>query len=116
MANTMHAPATTNKLPRLRLSAGALYHLGVASRGVAAIAGGYVLAALATMLLSVSLPMARSEAVMTATLLSFTIYTCAVLWVFATGSALRAWLGLLIPGAAIAAILQAMGALSWSLA
>ena len=112
----MHAPATTTNLPRLRLSAGARYRLGVASRSVAAIVGGYVLAALVTMLLSVSLPMARSEAVMTATLLSVTIYTCAVLWVFATGTALRAWLGLLIPGAAIAAILQAMGALSWSLA
>ena len=112
----MHAPATTLRMPRLRLSAGAMYRLGVASRGVAAIVGGYVLAALVTRLLSVSLPMARSEAVMTATLLSFTIYTCAVLWVFATGTALRAWLGLLIPGAAIAAILQAMGALSWSLA
>ncbi|WP_312440098.1 DUF3649 domain-containing protein [Janthinobacterium sp.] len=112
----MQAPATTFRMPRLRLSAGAMYRLGVASRGVAAIVGGYVLAALVTMLLSVSLPMARSEAVMTATLLSFTIYTCAVLWVFATGTALRAWLGLLIPSVAIAAILQAMGALSWSLA
>ena len=112
----MPAPATTSKPPRLRLSAGALYRLGVASRGVAAIVGGYVLAALVTMLLSVTLPMARSEAVMTATLLSFTIYTCAVLWVFATSSALRAWLGLLIPCAVIAAILQWMDVLSWSLA
>ncbi|MGK5033660.1 DUF3649 domain-containing protein [Janthinobacterium sp. LB3P118] len=115
----MQAPANTDiteKMPRLRLSAGAVYRLGVASRSVAAIAGGYVLAALVTMLLSVSLPMDRSEAVMTATLLSFAIYTCAVMWVFATRSALRAWLGLLIPAAVIAAILQSMDALSWSLA
>lgn len=111
----MQAPAIT-KMPRLRLSAAVMYRLGVASRSVAAIVGGYVLAALVTMLLSVSLPMARSEAVMTATLLSFAVYTCAVLWVFATRSALRAWLGLLIPAAVIAAILQSMGALSWSLA
>ncbi|OEZ68351.1 hypothetical protein JAB5_34610 [Janthinobacterium sp. HH103] len=111
----MQAPAIL-KMPRLRLSAGVMYRLGVASRSVAAIAGGYVLAALITMLLSVSLPMARSEAVMTATLLSFAVYTCAVMWVFATRSALRAWLGLLIPAAVIAAILQSMGALSWSLA
>ncbi|MCC7701951.1 DUF3649 domain-containing protein [Janthinobacterium sp. GW460P] len=103
-------------MPRLRLSAAVMYRLGVASRSVAAIVGGYVLAALVTMLLSVTLPMARSEAVMTATLLSFAVYTCAVLWVFATRSALRAWLGLLIPAAVIAAILQSMGALSWSLA
>ena len=115
----MQAPANTEiteKMPRLRLSAGAVYRLGVASRSVAAIVGGYVLAALVTMLLSVSLPMARSEAVMTATLLSFAIYTCAVMWVFATRSALRAWLGLAIPAAVIAAILQLMDALSWSLA
>ncbi len=111
----MQAPAII-KMPRLRLSAGAVYRLGVASRSVAAIVGGYVLAALVTMLLSVSLPVARSEAVMTATLLSFAIYTCAVMWVFATRSALRAWLGLLIPAAVIAAILQSMDALSWSLA
>ncbi|MNK45385.1 hypothetical protein D3C87_641450 [compost metagenome] len=111
----MPAPAII-KMPRLRLSAGAVYRLGVASRSVAAIVGGYVLAALVTMLLSVSLPMARSEAVMTATLLSFAIYTCAVMWAFATRSALRAWLGLLMPAAVIAAILQWMDALSWSLA
>ena len=115
----MQAPAhteTAEKIARLRLSAGALYRLGVASRSVAAIVGGYVLAALVTMLLSVSLPMTRSEAVMTATLLSFAIYTCAVMWVFATRSALRAWLGLAITAAVIAAILQSMDALSWSLA
>lgn len=115
----MQTPANTEiaeKAPRLRLSAAAIYRLGVASRSVAAIVGGYVLAALATMLLSVSLPMARSEAVMTATLLSFAIYTCVVMWVFATGSALRAWLGLLIPAALIAAILHWLDALSWSLA
>lgn len=112
----MHAPATVEKIARLRLSAGAMYRLGVASRSVAAIVGGYVLAALVTMLLSVSLPLARSEAVMTATLLSFAVYTCAVMWVFAARSALRAWLGLLIPAAVIAAILQSMDALSWSLA
>ncbi|KAB8063894.1 MULTISPECIES: DUF3649 domain-containing protein [Janthinobacterium] len=115
----MQAPAhpdTAEKAPRLRLSANAVYRLGVASRSVAAIVGGYVLAALVTMLLSVSLPMARSEAVMTATLLSFAIYTCVVMWVFATRSALRAWLGLAIPAAVIAAILQWMDALSWSLA
>ena len=115
----MQAPANTEiteKMARLRLSAGAVYRLGVATRSVAAIVGGYVLAALVTMLLSVSLPMARSEAVMTATLLSFAIYTCAVMWVFATRSALRAWLGLAIPAAVIAAILRWMDALSWSLA
>lgn len=112
----MSASVHTEKLPRWRLPESLHYRLGVASRSVTAIVGGYLLAALSTMLLSVCLPMARVEAVMTATLLSFAIYTCAVMWVFATGSALRAWLGLLIPGAVMAAILQWMDALSWSLA
>jgi len=112
----MSASAHTEKLPRWPLPEPLRYRLGVASRSVAAIVGGYLLAALSTMLLSVCLPMERVEAVMTATLLSFAIYTCAVLWVFATGSARRAWLGLLIPCAVMAAILQSMDALSWSLA
>jgi len=112
----MSASVQTEKLLRWPLPEALHYRLGVASRSVAAIVGGYLLAALSTMLLSVCLPMARVEAVMTATLASFAIYTCAVLWVFATSSALRAWLGLLIPGAVMAAILQWMDALSWSLA
>lgn len=84
------------------------YRLGVAARVVAAIAGGYALAAAATALLALLLPrlsvlsMSRADAVVAATLLSFTIYACAVLWVFAARSAARAWLGLLLPAAALA--------------
>lgn len=75
------------------------YRLGVASRAIAAIFGGYVVTALATALLAVILPMVRIDAVLTATLLSFTVYTCAVLWVFAAGSAFRAWMGIVLPAA-----------------
>ncbi|MGO4332982.1 DUF3649 domain-containing protein [Cupriavidus sp. 2TAF22] len=89
------------------LSRNGRYRLDVASRVVAAIGGGYVLAALATGLLAVVLPMPPSEAVTTATLLSFSLYACAVLWVFAAGSALRAWAGLAIPAAVMAAVLAA---------
>lgn len=73
------------------------YRLGVASRAVAAILGGYAVTALATALLAVILPMVRIDAVLTATLLSFTVYTCAVLWVFAARSAFRAWVGIVFP-------------------
>ena len=55
--------------------------------------------ALSTALLAVILPMVRIDAVLTATLLSFTVYTCAVLWVFAAGSAFRAWIGIVLPAA-----------------
>lgn len=77
------------------------YRLGVASRAIAAIVGGYAVTALATALLAVILPMVRIDAVLTATLLSFAIYTCAVLWVFAARSALRAWLGIVLPAAVL---------------
>ncbi len=75
------------------------YRLGVASRAIAAILGGYVVTALATALLAVILPMVRIDAVLTATLLSFTVYTCAVLWVFAARSAFHAWIGIVLPAA-----------------
>ncbi len=107
------------KLPALRgigLSSMARYRLAVASRALAAIFGGYLLAALVTALLSVGLPLARAEAVLSATLLSFAIYACAVLWVFAAGSAWRAWLGLSIPSLVMAAVLHAMDSLPWSAA
>ncbi|MFL9925734.1 DUF3649 domain-containing protein [Herbaspirillum lusitanum] len=81
-----------------------MYRLGVLSRVLAAILGGYVLSALCTVMVSHGLPLGRADAVMTATMLSFIIYTCAVIWVFAVHSALRAWIGILIPTLVLAAI------------
>ncbi|MCC5810781.1 MAG: DUF3649 domain-containing protein [Ectothiorhodospiraceae bacterium] len=69
--------------------------LGIASRVIAAIVGGFALANLGAILLAVLLPMARGEAVVTGVLASFAIYTAAVIWVFAARSAVRAWLGIL---------------------
>lgn len=81
------------------ISAG--YRVAVASRALAAIVGGYALAAMATGCLSLALVhgagLPRAEAVLTATLLSFLWYGVAVVWVFAVDSAWRAWLGLLAP-------------------
>lgn len=81
----------------MKLNEDVRYRLGVASRAIAAIIGGYALAAASTAVLSVLLPMPRVDAVMTATLLSFTVYTCAAIWVFAARDALRAWLGIGLP-------------------
>lgn len=66
------------------------------SRVVAALAGGYALAALATVFLSAALPLQRADAVLTATMLSFALYAAAIIWVFAAASAPRAWLGLVV--------------------
>lgn len=77
-------------LARLTHSAGPL-----ASRIVAALVGGYALAALASVA-AVALPISRSEAVLTGMLASFAVYAGAVVWVFAVRSAWRAWGGLLV--------------------
>ncbi|KAF1048252.1 DUF3649 domain-containing protein [Xylophilus sp.] len=84
-----------------RLGEDARYRLAVASRALAAIAGGYAIAALATAALALWLPLARAEAVVAATLLSFAVYACAVVWVFAARSAWRAWGGLLAASAVL---------------
>jgi hypothetical protein len=83
----------------------ASYRLAVASRAVAAIVGGYALTALATFALAIFLPLTRAEASMTATLLSFVIYTCAVIWVFATRTAWRAWAGIVAPAVVLGALI-----------
>lgn len=88
--------------------AGLLAHAPLASRILAAMFGGYALAALASVA-ALALPMARSEAVLTGMLLSFLVYTGAVIWVFAVRSARRAWAGLLVA----ALPLSAAAALVW---
>jgi len=82
---------------------------GIASRVVAAIGGGYVLASLMSIVLARSLPLPSATAVMTGMLLSFLFYACAVLWVFAARSAGRAWAGLLAPGLVLALLAWWLG-------
>lgn len=76
------------------LSSAARYRWAVASRAVAAIAGGYLVSALAAMAMALYLPLPRAEAVLAGTLSSFAVYACVVIWVFAVRSAWRAWGGL----------------------
>lgn len=71
--------------------------LGVFSRTLASILGGYALAASVNVFLSLALPMQRSQAVLTSMLLAIVACACVPLWAFATRSALRAWVGVLIP-------------------
>ena len=65
------------------------------SRIIAALLGGYGLAAL-TSVATLLLPMRLTEAVLTGLMLSFLVYVGAVIWVFAVRSATRAWVGLAI--------------------
>lgn len=73
---------------RLSLSPAQRAGLDMGLRGVAAVFGGYVLTYAATAAL------ARSDAAMVATLLSFALYTGFVLWAFAAASVRRVWLGI----------------------
>ena len=77
---------------------GAAWRWSIASRVLAAALGGYALAALLSSALALLLPRvsnaSRADAVLTASLLSFAVYTVAALWVFHARSASRACAGL----------------------
>jgi len=70
------------------------------SRIVAALFGGYALAALSSVAV-LALPLSKPQAVLTGMLASFAIYTGAVIWVFAARSALKAWAGLIVVAVAL---------------
>ncbi|RCW68626.1 iron transporter [Pseudorhodoferax soli] len=75
----------------------ARYRLAVASRAVAAAAGGYVMAATCAAALSLALPAlggARPDAVLIATMLAFVLHAIAAMWAFGCASAWRAWWGI----------------------
>jgi hypothetical protein len=83
--------------------------LGVLSRSVAAIGGGYALASATALLMALALPMPRSQAVLTGMMTGIVVCACAALWAFAVRSAWRAWLGIAGPAAlmfGIAALLR----------
>ncbi|WMJ71500.1 DUF3649 domain-containing protein [Stenotrophomonas sp. 24(2023)] len=83
---------------------------GVLSRSLAAILGGYALASMTSVFCAVALPMARGQAVLTGMLVGIVVAACAALWAFATRSALRAWLGILVPTLLLAGISRLLGA------
>lgn len=85
----------------------ASYRWLVASRSLAAIFGGYVLAAAWAACMSLWLQktgMARVDAVSTATMSSFVVHLCAAIWVFAVANTRRAWIGIVLPAALLAAL------------
>jgi hypothetical protein len=75
------------------------YRFAVVSRVLAAVGGGYALAAGCAVAFAFALrSLPREEAVHLATLPSFLIWAGAVVWAFAARTAARAWMGLLAPG------------------
>lgn len=73
------------------------YRLAVASRTLAATAGGYALAAAFTGAAALALARhtTRVEAVLGATLLAWLVYALAVVWAFFARTASQAWSGIL---------------------
>lgn len=81
------------------------YRLGVASRALAAVGGGYAVSALAVAALALCLPGREVDRVVSATLTGLLVYPCAVMWCFATRSAARAWLGLIVASLLLGAVI-----------
>ena len=84
---------------------GSTSRIDILSRIAAATVGGYALSAATAVCLALLLPMMRSEAVLTGTMLSFIVYVCVAIWVFAASSAGRAWTGLLLCAGMIGGVL-----------
>lgn len=80
----------------------AAYRWSVAARVAAAALGGYTLASAATVLLALLWPAPMAQGVLWSSMLSFTIYTVAVIWVFCARSVAHAWAGMAI-GTAVCA-------------
>ena len=98
------------KLATLPLS----YRLAVTSRVLAAVFGGYLVAALASVALTMWLPLSRAEAVVTGMTISFLVYLVAVLWCFACRTAWSAWVGLLVPSVILATVSGAARGLGYA--
>lgn len=87
------------------------YRWAVASRALAATAGGYALASATAA--GFGLILARSgtggvDAVLWATMLSFVVHAIAALWAFGCANARRAWLGIGIPAVLLGALALAL--------
>ena len=107
--NYMSTRKPSNKPKKLSPAA---HRWNVASRTLLAVAGGYAITAAATASLSLALPLSRAQAVMAATLFSFTLYCALIVWAYSARTARRAW-----TGAAFLAVLPACHlALRWATA
>lgn len=73
---------------------GASRVLSLCQRVAAAVVGGYTLSIAVSGCLSLVLPLARADAVLTGLLVSFLVYAAAVLWAFSVRSLPQMWAGI----------------------
>ena len=76
----------------------------VASRVLAAVAGGYAVSNAAGVGLAHVLPLPRADAVLAGVLSTYLVYGAAVVWCFGARTTRHAWLGLLLAIAFFAAL------------
>jgi hypothetical protein len=107
---SFHGRKMKGKLASLPMS----YRLAITSRVLAAVFGGYLVAALASVALTLWLPLSRAEAVVTGMTISFLVYLVAVLWCFACRTAWSAWVGLLVPSVILATVSGAARGLGYA--
>ncbi|MCQ9426383.1 DUF3649 domain-containing protein [Pseudomonas sp. LJDD11] len=101
---TNPAPKAAARAPRPKqASVSVAYRLAVASRFIVATFGGYLLASLSSICLTLWLPLPRAEAVLAGMMLSFLAYLGAFIWCFSCRSAWHAWVGTLLPCALLGA-------------
>ncbi|PKG58063.1 hypothetical protein [Shewanella sp. GutDb-MelDb] len=67
----------------------------ITSRALAAIFGGYLVAATACGLFAIIIPLVAVQSALTAMMLSFAVYAAAIIWVFSVKHHLLAWRDLL---------------------
>ncbi|CAM3838410.1 MULTISPECIES: hypothetical protein [Pseudoalteromonas] len=84
------------------------YRIAVFSRFLAAILGGYTFTAVFTSLLSITLPLKKSDAVLLSVSLTILIYSCVFIWVFAVKSLIRIWITILLTTAGLALLLSVL--------
>jgi len=87
----------------------ARYRLDVAARLVAALAGGYGVAALVAIAAAWALPMARIDAAISGTIAALVAMPVAAMGCFWARSAARAWIGIALFATLVAAIAIAAG-------
>lgn len=80
------------------------YRWLVASRVFIAAIGGYALTSAATIFLALVWPLPKAQAVMAATLLSFTLYAVVVIWAFSVASVKRVWLWIVLTTAVLSLV------------
>jgi predicted membrane channel-forming protein YqfA (hemolysin III family) len=78
-------------------SPGWRYRAAVASRALAALGGGYLLAAAVAAACAVYLPLQRAEATIIGVMFAFIVYACSFMAAFVCRSAWHAWTWILGP-------------------